>query len=139
MKRYVFKTIFLVFVGLANFSLAGEMDLSADTTFIAKPRRRAAPAMVVTAKKAPVPAKAPIGPTPAPTQWLQAMEGSLSPFASQHPDVFTGEGWDRTFILWLGWALAGVFGAVLLAQSLRNRRRTTDLVRAGKRDTLRYL
>ncbi len=132
MKLSTVKNILLVFTTIAvRAALAGEVDVSADTNFVAKPKAR--PAAVKTEKAAaakPVPL---VGPVPAQTQWVQTMEASMGPLSTRGTAALTETG-ANPLLLWMGWAFAVLFGGVLLTQALRNRRRNVEMLRAGDRD-----
>jgi hypothetical protein len=135
MKTSALRNILLVFTLAANVALAAQMDIFAEAPVVKRKPKAAQTAPKADVKKdAAVPGpQVVMGPQPTPTQWVQTMHASMGPLSPE--SVLTGPTASQTFLLWLGWAMAGVFGGVLVAQSLRGKRRQQDLLRAGQRDT----
>ncbi len=136
MKRNTLFNILTVFTLMTGAALAGEIDVTADTNFVAKPKRKASAAVVKATEKASFKIPAPlVGPIPAPTQWVNTMEASMGPLSPRTTAALTLESGGQPLILWMGWAFAVIFGGVLLSQSLRTRRKYSNMLRAGERDT----
>lgn len=136
MKRIEIKTTALALILMAGTAVAAEMDIYAEAP-VRKPKAKVtvvAPAAKLAATKSSAVVAAPslVGPSPAPTQWVQAMEASMSPLSTQSDPTATGT---ASPLVWLGWALATIFGCMFLAQVLSTRRKQLYLLRAGDRDS----